>query len=56
MPIRLPKEMWDKIAPLAHAAGLTIEQMTQAIFTLQANAGGWLQKEKSEKKARKEKK
>jgi hypothetical protein len=50
MPIRLPKEMWDNIAPLAHAAGLTVEQMSQAIFTLQANAGGWFAKEKEDKK------
>ena len=52
MPIRLPKEMWDKIAPLAHAAGLTVEQMVQAIFTLQANAGGWFTKEREKVEAK----
>ena len=43
--LRLPLETWARIEPLAHAAGLTIEQMTQAIFTLQMNGGGWLKKE-----------
>ena len=55
IPLRLPNEVWEKIALLANASGLTIKQMTQAIFTLQMNAVGWLQKEKSEKKERKEK-
>jgi len=42
--LRLPDDVWAKIEPLANAAGLTIEQMTQAIFTLQMNAGGWFVK------------
>jgi len=43
--LRLPTEVWSKIEPLAHAAGLTIDQMTQAIFTLQMSNNGWLKKE-----------
>lgn len=39
--LKLPKEVWAKIEPLAKASGLTIEQMVQSIFTLQMNAGGW---------------
>lgn len=47
IPVRLPNELWAKIDPLAKAAGLTIEQMTQAIFVLQMNAGGWLKQAES---------
>ena len=43
--LRLPVDVWAKIEPLAQASGLTIEQMTQAIFTLQMNGNGWLKKE-----------
>lgn len=43
--LRLEESTWAKIEPLAKASGLTVEQMTQAIITLQMASGGWLQKD-----------
>ena len=45
IPLRLPDSIWIKIEPLAKAASLTIEQMTQAIIILQFNQTGWLKKD-----------
>lgn len=47
--IRLEESTWAKIEPLAKASGLSVEQMTQAIITLQMAAGGWLHPEANTK-------
>ena len=47
-PLRLPEELWKRVEPLAIAASLSVEQMTQAIIVLQFNANGWFKPEKKE--------
>ena len=60
MTINLPLFACHKIDRLASYAGLTSEQMTQAIITLQFNSTGWLKEEpepelKAKKKTSKKK-